>query len=288
MRGQLMKNWAVILFIILSAFATASAQSERVLAEAFRLVNIRTGPATTNVVIGQLNPGDVVQVLGRNNTSNDWLLVESNGVTGWVAYFVVSVRGNPDSLPLIDQDQVTPTPPSAPAPASLAASELAIQGEIVSATTFRRANIRTAPSVDAPILIVLQRGESIEVVGRSNVDNDWLRVRTSAGLGWIAYFLVAVDGDLSQLPIASSTLANDTTAQAITIPITTRYNINLRESPLATAQVVETIPFDTLLTANGRSSDGRWVRVEYEDSTAWVLATLVASEQPISQLPIVN
>jgi len=279
--------WIVfaILFLLISTFTAQAQESSDVLAEAFRIVNIRSGPSTEDAVIGQLSPGDIVQVVARNSEDTDWLLIQSDGVTGWVAYFVVSVMGDASNLPIqadaeqaLDEDVAPVVIESSVAELSLVSSPTA------TATTFRRANIRTRPNIDSPVLIVVQRGELLEVIGRSNADNDWLQVDTENGVGWIAYFLVTVDGDLGQLPIISLENIASSGAELNTVNVITRYNANLRASPSLTSTVIRVVPFNAQLVASVRSARGDWIRVTYEGQEGWILAALVSSDTELTLL----
>lgn len=287
---QMKRNWvALALLFLLTTLGIAQAQDVGdVMAEAFRVVNIRSGPSTADAVIGQLSPGDIVPILARNSAESDWLLIQSEGLTGWVAYFVVSVMGDASNLPILtDLDQTVPDIAAGAAP-SINASELSLTtAQSVTATTFRRANVRTLPEIESAVLIVLQRGEVLQVTGRNNVENDWLQVSTDSGSGWIAYFLVAVEGDLSQLPILSqenAEAADEPSEAMLTVSVTMRFNANLRTSPSMSSTIIRTVPFNTEVVANARSADGNWVRVTYDGDLGWILAALVSSRTSLNQL----
>jgi uncharacterized protein YgiM (DUF1202 family) len=52
--------------------------------------------------IGQMASGDKAAVTARSDTDNNWLQVEFDGETGWVAYFTVTVSGDLSALPIVD------------------------------------------------------------------------------------------------------------------------------------------------------------------------------------------
>ena len=60
---------------------------------AFGRVNVRSGPSITYSVVGQLEVEDEAPVTARSNYNNDWLYIENESISGWVAYFTVTVRG---------------------------------------------------------------------------------------------------------------------------------------------------------------------------------------------------
>lgn len=71
-------------------------------------LNVRSGPSTGSDVIGKLQTGQQVTVIGREG---DWLFVEAGAGQGWVSGQYTST-----SLPAAP----TPTPPPAPQPPTVA------------------------------------------------------------------------------------------------------------------------------------------------------------------------
>ena len=73
--------------------------------------NIRTGPSTSFPVIGQLEEGDQVAVIGANNDFS-WLVIEFRGQQAWIANLQTlnEIFGDLDTVPL-----VAPPPPPTPA-----------------------------------------------------------------------------------------------------------------------------------------------------------------------------
>lgn len=69
---------------------------------AFRLVNVRSGPGMDLPALGQLQTGDTAAATGRSDRANNWLRIAFDGAAGWVAYFTVTVSGDPDTLPLVE------------------------------------------------------------------------------------------------------------------------------------------------------------------------------------------
>lgn len=61
-------------------------------------------------------------------------------------------------------------------------------------------NIRAAPNLDSTIVGVIPVGGEIAVLGISP-DGDWFRVRNALGDGWMADFLLTINGDPAQLPV---------------------------------------------------------------------------------------
>lgn len=89
-------------------------------AQVIVVANLRAGDSTLFGVVGALDPGTELRVLGRS-TRNNWLLVQTpDGDEGWVAPSVVTLRGS-----ILDIEPVTPPPlPITPTPVPTATPEL--------------------------------------------------------------------------------------------------------------------------------------------------------------------
>jgi N-acetylmuramoyl-L-alanine amidase len=80
-----------------------SADSGKVAVVTGSIVNVRNGPGTTNAVVGQVSQGNSLPFLEQ---SGDWCRIKlSNGSTGWVAGWLVSIQSVPSTTP---QTPVTP------------------------------------------------------------------------------------------------------------------------------------------------------------------------------------
>lgn len=74
--------------------------------------NVRSGPGLSYDVIGQLNQGEQVQIIGAN-LDFSWLVIQFRGQQGWISRAILEVFGNLNSLPII---QPPPTPTPLPSP----------------------------------------------------------------------------------------------------------------------------------------------------------------------------
>jgi uncharacterized protein YgiM (DUF1202 family) len=85
-------------------FSDQSAPKRQPLLQADAPVNVRTGPGTNYGVLGQLKAGQVVRVLGRNETGS-WVQIPFKGTKGWVAYETVIIAGiEPTATPLVTEE----------------------------------------------------------------------------------------------------------------------------------------------------------------------------------------
>jgi hypothetical protein len=72
-------------------------------------VNIRYGPGTNFGVMGNIQPGNPISVLGTN-ADLTWYALSYNGTTGWVSGSVVTTHGNCTQLQAVPE----PAPPTEP------------------------------------------------------------------------------------------------------------------------------------------------------------------------------
>ncbi|MBK9749949.1 MAG: SH3 domain-containing protein [Chloroflexi bacterium] len=265
--------------------ATVTAQSTTALsAHVYRTVNVRSGPGTQYAIIGRLSGGMEVSVTGRSDAESNWLALEFEGQQGWVAFFTVTLNGDPQQLPIFE-----------PAP-TLPVTDESVQGDSealsnVYVTVFRRVNVRSGPAATTDRLGVLFPGSQADIVGRT-ADNQWLLISYNAEAGWVAYFVVTVTGDLDSVPIyAEDALSTGTVAAtAATITVITRFNSNLRLQPDSASPVLAVIPFATALQVESRTSNRTWIRVNYDGESGWILASLVSvvDNANLADVPVAN
>jgi N-acetylmuramoyl-L-alanine amidase len=276
------------LLVIIFGFGVVQAQNDTlVTAEAFRVVNVRSGPAVDNPVIGQLESGDVVNVVGRSNDESDWLQIEFDDQRGWVAFFVVTVTGDTTLLPIIENAEVEQDEATL---AIEAPAELVIRSDVI-ATAYRRANVRSEPVTSAPVIAQLRPGDVVVVIARNSAESDWLQIDFDGQSGWVAYFLVSIEGDLESVPIVEANVLIEPTPtlEGSSVSLRTRYNANLRATPSLDADVVAVVPFGTTFSADTRTENG-WLQVTYDGQTGWILRSLVAvlDNGNLNTLPLSN
>ena len=279
-----MRLMRVTLFLMAALLvSTAVSAQDQVIAQAYRTVNVRSGPGTQYDIIGQLTNGDEIRVVGRSDQENDWLQIEYNSGTGWVAYFTVTVLSAVDKLPIVDAagsllSTPTPTPDSG--------NSVQASGDLY-VTAFRRVNVRSGPGLVHDQIGELEPGDTADITGHT-ADNQWLQINFNGQSGWVAYFVVTVTGSLDSVSVIDLPVDNQVTPEPTATPqIVTRYNINMRAEPMLDAALVTVVPFGTTLTPEARSDNGDlWLQVTYEGQTGWLLTSLVNVSGNIESLPV--
>jgi uncharacterized protein YraI len=163
--------------------------------EAFRRVNVRSGPSIRYTRIGSLTAGDSADITGRADETNSWLRIDFNGQEGWISITVIEVTGDPDAAPVVEPG------PDAVLRTTAAQSLAASQDDVVVVTRVN-ANMRASTNPQSDVVGVIPFGTRLEPNARSE-GNNRVRVTYNGVTGWVAVGLVNITGgNLSTLPQA--------------------------------------------------------------------------------------
>ncbi len=175
--------------------SSETAQAEKIAVVSGSSVNVRSGPGTTNGIVGQVVQGDSLAVLEQ---SGEWYRVKlSNGGTGWIAGWLVSIK----------QATVTPSTPSS--------SDTSRGGGRVAVVTGSVVNVRSGPGTSSGIVGQAYQGNNLPVMDQSG---EWFSVKLSnGGTGWIAGWLVSVN---TPAPVIPATPVTPTTPEQPETPVT--------------------------------------------------------------------
>jgi hypothetical protein len=211
-----------------TATATPVAQPQVSSASA---INVRGGPGTVYPVVGQLQPGRPVDVLGRNSDRTWWQVRLGNGSEGWVAASVVDVTGPVDGIAVAANiptapPQPTPRPQPTAAPAVPTSAPAPSQPSIPPGMQYAVASVRVRPlGQDAQqcgggehnifALVTDQAGNPIDGVRVREVFTGNIRVSGEKGPGRVD-FDIYMDGG-GQLQIVDGD-NNPLSAQTIGMP----------------------------------------------------------------------
>ncbi len=163
--------------------------------EAFRRVNVRSGPGIRYTRIGSLNAGDTADITGRADETNSWLRIDFNGVEGWIFIGVIEVTGDPDTASVVEPG------PNAVLRTTAAQALAASQREVVVVTRVN-ANMRASSNIESDVVGVIPFGTRLEPNARSE-GNNRVRVVYNGVTGWVAVGLVNITGgNINTLPLA--------------------------------------------------------------------------------------
>jgi len=136
-----------------------------------------------------------------------------------------------------------------------------------SGTVLRNARLRAGPSTTYAAIGSLRGGTTIQF-STCNSSCNWYQL---ANGGWVAGFLVQLDGPSAAIPTNSANASRPTSIPAL-YQVVIRQNANLRSGPGVNNSVVGTVERGRTVNISGQSSNGRWFQL---DNGVWIAASLV-------------
>ncbi len=257
-------------------------------------VNVRAEPSSVGAVLARLVYGTEAVATGRSADSS-WVRVQYDGVEGWVAAWLVILRSDINGLPI--DGSAIPTPVNAPTatPRVPAGSTPAppqptpIPGTPASPTgvtilTPYRVNIRSAPTVTAPVLEIMPADAQAAVVGR-NASNNWLQVQYGEALGWVAKWVVVATDSTVGVPVRSDIVEVAPLPPNATITGSSIYTVVMRAGPDLNFGPLAEIPARTQVPLLARTPDSAWLKVNYQGTEGWVAAWVMLASVDYNSLP---
>ncbi len=182
---QLSKKTSLVLFVslIISVFACIlpvclryAAAADKVAVIGVDVLNVRSGPGTSNGIISRVGLNERLPVLDK---SGDWYQVRlATGEAGWVAGWLLDI----ETVPTVQQPASTEPATPQDSGKSLVRRMALINSEVV--------NVRSGPGTSNGIISRVGLNEDLPVLNQSG---DWYRVQISTGeVGWVAGSLVSI------------------------------------------------------------------------------------------------
>lgn len=163
------------------------------------LVNVRSGPGTEYTILGKLRSGDAVDITGKLADSS-WLRVNFNGQEGWVLASLFDVSGDLTTA----QEAVAGTSAvlrsgATTSTTSSSGSTTDQFGDVVGTTT-GNVNLRSIPSTQGDVILIIPFSTELTATGRT-ANNNWVQVSYNNQTGWITSAVYSVSrGNVMNLP----------------------------------------------------------------------------------------
>lgn len=184
------------------------------------VLNLRSGPATSNGILGKMPLNTVVPVL--EGPSGGWYKVDFNGIQGWASG---------DYLTIIPGD--TQEPPAGTGTATVNVALL---------------NLRSGPATSYGVLKQLSQGETVTIM--TNPAGGWAQVDSAGTTGWVfADYL---------------TLGGSTAGQTATVSVDV---LNLRTGASTGSSVVTQMLYGETVEIGSQS--GTWYQGTYHGSSGY-------------------
>ena len=227
-------------------------------------VLLRDQPGYDAAVLATLGDGNALDVTGEPVTAADgtsWLPVVAGGQSGYVpaGYVPAAPAGvepalapelvpDPVAAPSISNDPAVAPGPATTAPVSASA-----------AFTTTDANLRSGPSADSGVLLVLPPGTPVSIDGP--VENGFAPVTGNGGSGWVAAELLAEDSAATAPPPVSDP-TTPFTATAMS-------DVVMYPAPDRSSGVLTVVPAGSALNTTGGPQNG-YFPVDYGGQAGWV------------------
>lgn len=248
-------------------------------------LRVRETPVYNGTVLGTLPLDAQVTVHGRmGDCNNGWLYVTQNNgnLAGWVARRYLDLSPHTDLwlLPLLADGPFTPLDP------------IRTQGQVIAYVTWKYGlHLRTAPNLDAEILVSLRKNAFLQVHGKAleSSEGRWLfvTVQKTGQTGWVfqeknypRYVGFPKEFDLNSLPTLEPIMnpavpAPPPALDSVTITLSAeavlrahpwRKNAGNGKRPA----IVQTITPGTPITLIGRTPNSLWLMTMINGREAWL------------------
>lgn len=133
-------------------------------------------------------------------------------------------------------------------------------------TTTERVNVRNGPGLSAARIGTLRPGDAYTLTGEAD---GWYSIDFNGQVGWVSAIFVTVSE-------GQPTVAGGGAPPAPSVPSISSlrflvdYTLRMRAGPDTTSAILASIPHNTVVTATGRSADGRWLQITYQGQTGWI------------------
>ncbi|MDO9347789.1 MAG: SH3 domain-containing protein, partial [Anaerolineales bacterium] len=166
-------------------------------------INVRSGPNVSYSSLGILESGQTIQLLGRDQSGDWYVIAYPSGPQGrgWVTAAYVQA-GDTAGLPVVEIQDSDPG---------------------VTGKATQQLNVRSGPGTDYNVLGMIQPDTVMLLTGK-NENATWLQIEYAGGpggRGWVTAAYVQAN-DTASLPVldASGTPVTPGTAEATSIPVT--------------------------------------------------------------------
>ena len=208
------------------------------------VLNVRSGPGTSNSVIGSLKRGNSVAVKAK---SNGWYKVSYGSGTGWVCGDYLSVgQSSPAKAPAQSK-------PSSPSTSGGSAGR-------VSGTGGAGVNVRSGAGTRYGRIGGLAEGASVTIVGQSG---GWYQIKYGSGTGWVC-------GDYVKKTSGGSSSGGTSTGK---VSGTGGAGLNVRSGAGTGYGRIGGLGEGASVTIVGQSNG--WYQIKYGSGTGWVSSQFV-------------
>ena len=219
------------------------------------VLNVRSGPGTSNSVIGSLKRGNSVAVKAK---SNGWYKVSYGSGTGWVCGDYLSVgQSSPAKAPAQSK-------PSSPSSSGGSAGR-------ISGTGGAGVNVRSGAGTRYGRIGGLAEGASVTIVGQSG---GWCQIKYGSGTGWVCGdYVKKTSGGSSGGSSSGGSSSGGSTSTAGYVSGTGGAGVNVRSGAGTGHSRIGGLAEGASVTIVGQSNG--WYKIKYGSGTGWVSSQFI-------------
>lgn len=216
-------------------------------------VNVRSGPSTSASVLGSLKKGDGVEIISQNG---DFYRIVYDGDTAYISASYVRVTGT------VETAKPTATPDSGSSSGDLEEGEALI------------ADSGTALMGDPSGSVIYEYLSRNDVVTILDSEGGYYLVRTEDGeTGYVAKSAVKAAETETPSPTETPESGGSSSRQGTIKLSSSSSNLNLRQGPSTSTDVLATLRHGQSVTVTGESGD--WYAIEVSGYAGYVMKTYV-------------
>ncbi len=221
-------------------------------------LNFRASPSLTAPILAKLNQGASYPATGRT-ADNQWVRLSVDGGSGWVYAQYVSLSGDINTLPVVEDAGYTP-PPIQPT---------GVRGQVLG-----NLRIRAEPTTRSAQIGLMPWGTEIDLLGK-NGGHSWYLLQYGDVVGWsYAPWIRIIAGAFDQLPYMDGTEPQFQPPPATQGVVAQAFgNMRIRSGPGLQFPKVGRAVWGSRVEVLARSTNGLWYKVRYGDVVGWSYAT---------------
>jgi uncharacterized protein YraI len=178
----------------------------------------------------------------------------------------------------------TPGPTNTPIPTGLPA----IPPGAITATVIRAPvlNVRAGPSVFAPRVGSVRRGQTYAVIGR-DPNARWFLLQLSGFQGWALGYYLYIPQNEFNAPVVSGFVLGGNPSAISGVVAESFATLRLRAQPTIYSPQIGRVTWGGAMAVTGRTPGGDWYRVVWKGTTGWVASAWVRIvEGSINDVPV--
>lgn len=199
-------------------------------------VRYRTGPSTSDSILGSLGSGTAVSIVGINN---GWFKIVYNGVTGYMR-----------------SDYIDITAVSSGTSTSEASGTEAPSASKTGTVTADYVRFRTGPSLNSTIIRTLNTGTKVDVLSETS---GWYKIVYSGTTGYMSSTYVS---------LKSETVSEPELEEMNSSGYVSGNYVRLRTGPSTNYSIITTLNYGTAVQVLGKTNG--WYKISYNGNTGYM------------------